>query len=466
MAHTIFSIIEIAQRELLLFSAVFLLIGALDDICVDAIWAVRRIYRRLTFYRNTPPLKAHELPPATDFGVLAVLVPVWREAAVIGAMLQNCTRQWRDSASAYRIYVGCYPNDPQSTAAVIHAARSNINVRLVLVDHDGPTTKADCLNRLWHALLTDEIASGNKAKAIILHDAEDAVHVDELHVFNCLLSKGGAVQLPVIPVRTRRSRWISGHYCDEFAEAHGKNMVVREALGAPLPLAGVACAIERNLVGRLAQLNGGRPFDPHSLTEDYELGIQIGSAGGRTIMARIKGEHGELVGTRACFPDTLQTSVRQKTRWLIGIALAGWDRLGWSGNLAQKWMLLQDRKSIVAAVILLAAYACIVLTAFLAIAQSQGIHQPAPLPAALVSLLWLNAAFLMWRSGVRAVFVSALYGPKEAILSIPRSFVSNIIAIMAARRACVIYIRHCFGSPLIWDKTAHHTIPDTLVRRD
>ena len=455
-----------AQHELLLFSAVFLLIGALDDICVDIIWAVRRIYRWVIFYRTIPPLMAHQLPAADDPGWLAVFIPAWAEAAVIGAMLENCAHRWRDSKNTYRIYVGCYPNDPQTTAAVINAARSDMNIRLVLVDHDGPTTKADCLNKLWRALLADEIVQGDKSKAVILHDAEDAVHGDELCVFDRLLSFGGAVQLPVIPVRTDRSRWISGHYCDEFAEAHGKNMVVREALGAPLPLAGVACAIERNLMGRLAQANGGHPFDANSLTEDYELGIRIGAAGGRTIMARILDSRGELVGTRACFPDTLQTSVRQKTRWLIGIALAGWDRLGWHGNFAQKWMLLQDRKAILAAVVLVAAYACILLTAILAMAQTIGLHRAKPIPPFLLSLLWLNASFLLWRLLVRAGFVAAVYGPKEALLSVPRSLISNIIAIMAARRATVAYLRHCFGAPLTWDKTAHHSIPDALVRRD
>lgn len=466
MLHEVFQFLEIAQHELLLFSAVFLLLGALDELCVDAIWAVRRIYRQHNFYRTSPPLLAHQLPLPRDQKLLAVFVPVWAEAEVIGAMLHNCTRSWSGSRCHYRIYVGCYPNDLQSAKAVMDAARSNDRIRLVLVGHDGPTTKADCLNRLWHALLADEIASGFKAKAIILHDAEDAVHADELHVFNCLVSKGGAVQLPVIPVRTQYSRWISGHYCDEFAEAHGKNLVVREALGAPLPLAGVGCAIERNLMGRLAQINGGKPFDQNSLTEDYELGIRIGAVGGRTIMARILDDHGRLVGTRACFPDTLSTSVRQKTRWSIGIALAGWDRLGWKGNVAQKWMLLQDRKSIFAAILLIAAYLSIILTGLLAIADFQGLHRPSAFPKLLVWLLWLNFGFLLWRLGVRAAFVAAIYGPNEALLSIPRSFVSNIIAIMAARRAAGTYIRHCFGAPLFWDKTAHHYIPDSTTPRD
>lgn len=464
--YNIFLLLENVQRELLLFSAIWLLIGALDDLSVDAIWTGRWLYRRVAFYRDTPPMTASQLPKSGGDGLLAIFIPAWGEAAVIGAMLGNCTRSWAATTCSYRIYVGCYPNDHQSVAAVAAAARHNPRIRVVLVGHDGPTTKADCLNRLWRALLADEVAGGYKAKAIIMHDAEDAVHADELHVFNRLVTKGGAVQLPVIPVRTRGSRWISGHYCDEFAEAHGKNMVVREALGAPLPLAGVACAIERNLMGRLAVMNGGKPFDQSSLTEDYELGIRIGAAGGRTIMARLLDDQGKLVGTRACFPDTLGTSVRQKTRWLTGIALAGWDRLGWEGGLAQKWMLLQDRRSILAAIVLMAAYMCIILTGVLLVAASQGLYQPSPFDSTLAYLLWFNAAFLFWRLLVRAGFVGALYGPKEALLSVPRSLIANIIAIMAARRACVAYVRHCFGAPLSWDKTAHHTVPEALAGRD
>ncbi|MGJ3628815.1 hypothetical protein AB5I41_21435 [Sphingomonas sp. MMS24-JH45] len=32
--------------------------------------------------------------------------------------------------------------------------------------------------------------------------------------------------------------------------------------------------------------------------------------------------------------------MRQKARWMIGIALAGWDRTGWGGDrrVAEMWM--------------------------------------------------------------------------------------------------------------------------------
>ncbi len=466
LADWILHFLEALQRELFLFSAVWILINAINDLCIDIIWIIRHIYHGLTFYRYAPPRFVEQLVEPHDHKRLAVSVPAWGEADVIGDMLQNCTRQWVAYTGRYRIFVGCYANDPLTAAAITAAAKSNADIRLVRLEHDGPTTKADCLNRLWCALLADEVAERYAAKAVVLHDAEDLAHADELRVFDCLVSMQGAVQLPVIPVRTANSRWVSGHYCDEFAEAHGKNMVVREAIGAPLPLAGVACAIERNLMGRLAQLNDGRPFDTNSLTEDYELGIRMGVVGGRAIIVRIRDSKGNLVGTRACFPDTLQTSVRQKTRWLTGIALAGWDRLGWEGNIAQKWMLFQDRKSIFGAIVIIAAYICLLLTSILAAAQALGIYQPPEPRTEVIILLWLNTAFLFWRLSMRAGFVTALYGPREALLSVPRSMLSNTIAIMAMRRACANYLRHCFGAPLTWDKTAHHFMPDKLAHSD
>jgi bacteriophage N4 adsorption protein B len=220
------------------------------------------------------------------------------------------------------------------------------------------------------------------------------------------------------------------------------------------------------LLGRIALQSGGKPFDENSLTEDYELGLRIGAAGGRTIMARLLDRDGRLAGTRACFPDNLPASVRQKTRWLTGIALAGWDRLGWKGNLAQKWMLLHDRRSILAAIVLVAAYLCIGLTTMLLLFEAAGLHQPEALPPLTTALLFANGLFLIWRLAVRAAFVAMLYGPGEAMLSIPRSIVGNIIAIMAARRACANYVRHILGEPLPWDKTAHHVVPNRLMGSD
>lgn len=457
-------IVLTCQEELLLFSAFWFLVGAIDDLLVDFIWIGRTILRRQTRYRDFPPMRAHQLPQPKSPGLLAIFVAAWQEADVIAPMIRQCRASWHGQDTDYRIYVGCYPNDPQSIRAVMQAAKGSDAVRLVLCQRNGPTTKADCLNRLWRALLADELAGGYKAKAIILHDAEDFVHPDELRLYDYLIEKAAAVQLPVVPVSLSTSAWISGHYADEFAEAHGKSLVVREAIGAAVPLAGVGCAIERNQIGRIALMRGGDPFDPESLTEDYELGLAIGSDGGRVIFSTILDKNGAPVATRACFPDRIDTAVRQKARWTVGIALAGWDRLGWEGGVAEFWMRLRDRKAPLAALVLLVAYLCILLSVILLIGKAAGQLQLPNYSPLLRALLVANGVMLIWRLLVRAAFVNRLYGFREAARSIPRTIIGNIIAIMAARRACWQYLLHLKGGALAWDKTTHRHFPEQVAR--
>lgn len=452
-------LIDSIRYELLLFSAIWFLIGALDELLVDLLWLRHKLSRWLRHYRRNPPLRATELAAPQQTGLIAIFVPAWNEAMVITEMLQRCELAWRDQPTRYRLYVGCYSNDPDGIAAALQGAAHNPNCRIILNQSHGPTTKADCLNRLWHALIADELSSGFKAKAVLLHDAEDFVHRDELRIFDLLIEKARVVQLPVIPTEVNGSRWISGHYGDEFAEAHGKTLVVREAIGAALPLAGVGCAIERNHLGRIALGKGGAPFDRDSLTEDYELGLASHCDGQRAIFARIWDDEGRLVGTRACFPATLSASVRQKSRWMIGIALAGWDRLGWRGGVAEYWMRLRDRKAVFAAIVLSVAYVCIGLTAFLLLAERAGLYTPAPIGPLAVALIAINTLFLAWRLVVRAFFVARAQGWQSALFSVPRTLIANIVAIMASRRAVVAYARHLGGKALHWDKTTHAHFP-------
>ena len=453
-----------AREELLLFGGFWFLIGGIDDLVVDLIWGGRTGWRWLTRYRHTPPMRAEELPAPVDNSPLVIFIPVWQEAGVIGRMLGNCTESWQHSGVNYRIYVGCYTNDPASISAVIAAGSQGRTIRLVLHATPGPTTKADCLNNLWRALTRDELAGGYKAKAIILHDAEDYVHPLELRVYNYLIERAAAVQLPVIPIAVPGSAWASGHYCDEFAEAHGKSLVVREAVGASIPLAGVGCAIKRNWLGRIAIGRSGDPFDAGSLTEDYELGLGLGADGGKVIFARMLDKNRMLVGTRACFPDTFEAATRQKARWLTGIALAGWDRLGWRGGFSEVWMRLRDRKAIFASIVLTTAYLCIVLTVLLIGLDLAGFYSVPPMSNTVVAITLITLILLVWRVIVRFAFVWLMHGVGQAFLSIPRNIVGNIIGIVAARRACSIYLRHIFGGALSWDKTTHSHFPGKMSR--
>ncbi|HEU0099750.1 MAG TPA: glycosyl transferase family protein [Allosphingosinicella sp.] len=439
---------DFIMRETALFAATGFLVLGVGDLAVDLLWLGHRA-RRL----GRPAPRVADLPAPARPGRLAVFVPAWDEAAVIGDMLRGAAAAW--PGGDWRIYVGTYGNDRATAAAAAEAASAEPRIRVVTATEPGPTTKADCLNRLWLALLADEAAEGGRAKAVVLHDSEDVVHPAELRLFDVLVERFDLVQLPVVPLIDPSSRWIGAHYADEFLQSHGKEMVVRGALGAGLPSAGVGCAFSREALGRLAADRGGLPFDSDSLTEDYELGLRLAEAGGRRAFVRRLGDDGEIVATRGYFPGTLAAAVRQKARWMTGIALSGWDRLGWSGGLAERWMRFRDRQSLLAAVLLAAGYASLALWLALEAWRAAGGDGAEPLPAALSALLGVNFALLGWRLAVRAAFTGAAYGWSEGLRAVPRAAVANFIALLAAASALSRYRALRRGGRPRWDKTAH-----------
>lgn len=449
------AILAVMTRELLWLAAAGILISNLDDLAMDGCWVW------LLALRPRAPLPA--APPAPFRH--AILVPAWDESAVIAPMLHRLLATQRHAA--FTLFVGVYPNDPTTLAAV--GLIDDPRVVPVMVGHAGPTTKADCLNHLWRGMLAHEAALGCPHQSIVLHDSEDVLHPDELALFDRYLPTLAMVQVPVLPFVDRGSRWISGHYLDEFAQGHIRDLMVRGALRAPVPSAGVGTAIRRDAMDRLAGADG-MPFDAASLTEDYEIGLKLHAMGlsGRMVRHRIDGA---LVAVREYFPATLESAVRQKSRWLTGIGLQGWDRLGWAGSPAHRWMLLRDRKGLFSAALTVMAYvvALLVLAQQLAramLAEAAGVTLPPLLRDAgnrlLVMLLLVNAALLVWRLVWRAGFTASAHGWQQGLMSVPRSVTTNIVNALAALRAVRRYGQSLeTPSAIPWEKTVHR-FPDAM----
>lgn len=451
--------LALLQHELLLFAGAFFLIGALDDLAVDGAWLwLRATGRAATARRSRIALHHRALS-----GPVAVLIPAWREAAVIGQTIRHLLETWPHAS--LRLYVGCYRNDPATLDAAIAAARNDPRLRLVIVDDDGPTTKADCLNRLYAALALDEERGGQRFAALVFHDAEDMVDAGALGLLDEALSAGADfVQLPVEPLVPRGRGWfarqIGSHYCEEFAEAHGKAMVVRDALGVGLPGAGVGCAASRRAVDWLvARQSDALPFASDSLTEDYELGLAIAAEGGRCRFIRVRGEDGRLIATRAFFPHSFDTVVRQKSRWVLGIALQGWDRVGWAGGLREFWMRARDRRGPMTALVMLVGYMLVLITGIMGMMVIAGLAEPPPLTPLLAAVLTANAVAFLWRIAMRFAFTAREYGIAEGLLAVLRLPLANVIAIIAGRRAVMTYIGTLGGSAAAWDKTEHDAHP-------
>ncbi len=460
MGDVLLNLLVLVQFELMLFAAAGLAIGGLDDFIIDILFLMRRGWRRIAIYSRYARTTTATLPPSDHPGTIAIFVPAWQESDVIGPMLRTALRRWGNTD--YRLFVGAYPNDPATIRAAGAVAAGDSRVILGINDRDGPTTKADCLNTLWRILLREEARTGRPFKAVVLHDAEDVVHSDEIALFDRMIDRFALVQLPVLPLPGDGGFWrraIANHYGDEFAESHGKSLTMREALGASVPSAGVGCAFSRDALGDLATQTPDGPFDPGSLTEDYETGLRITDSGGKGIFLRIRDAQGQLVCIREHFPDRLDAAVRQKARWMVGIALSGWDRMGWHGGPMEIWMRFRDRRSALAALILLAAYLALLLWGILRAADLVIAVPWRTLTPALRLLLTINLGLMLWRFAMRALFVGQIYGWRQGLAAIPRTLVGNVIAIMAARRAVSLYIRSLLGKPLVWDKTAHR-FPD------
>jgi len=456
VGETLIAVLATVYHEILLFAVVGLTIGGIDDFLVDVLYLGRRWWRNITIYSRHARMTTATLPASPRSGRIAIFIPAWGEAEVIGPMLRNAFGQWRQGD--YRIFAGVYPNDEPTLSAVASVAKGEERLIVCVNDRPGPTTKADCLNVLWRAMLEEEARTSIRFKAIALHDAEDVVHADEIRLFDLMIDRFQLVQLPVLPLPGQGNWWaraIANHYCDEFAESHGKYLTIREAMGASVPSAGVACAFERGTLDLLVDAAKGGPFDPASLTEDYEAGLRIANMGGRGVFVRMRDRNGDLVATREYFPDNLDAAVRQKARWMVGISLAGWDRMGWQGGPVEWWMRVRDRRAAMAALVLFAAYLAFLLWGALLLAFWLGLAQPRPPSPIIEWLLWLNFAFMMWRVTMRGIFVARSYGWLHGLSAIPRTILANFIAMMAARRAVFRYLDSLFGKPLVWDKTQH-----------
>lgn len=451
--------LKLFEHELLAFAAFWFCVGLIDEFAVDLTWLWLRLTGRVRTLRLPVGYGGEPLS-----GDAAVLIPAYQESGVIGETIAHMLAAWPQRELT--VYVGCYRNDAATLAAASLGGAGDPRLRIIVHGADGPTTKADCLNRLYRALQTDEARAGRRFDSVILHDAEDMVHPAALQAIDTALVLRDFVQLPVRPEIDPGSRWIAGHYADEFAESHAKGMVVRAALGAPLPAAGVGCGFSRAALAELAarRVADGEagPFATECLTEDYELGLVLSQDSRGSAFLRLRDDSGALVATGSFFPGRIDAAIRQKTRWIHGIAFQGWDRMGWSSKPVDLWMALRDRRGPLTALVLAAAYLLLVADAVLVGLHLAGKVSLSPVSPALAAMLSVSFLGFMWRAVSRAIFTAREYGAVEGLRAVLRIPLANVIAIMAGRRALVAYFRTLRGGLVVWDKTAHHRHPAAI----
>jgi adsorption protein B len=428
--------------------AAAILISGLDDLVVDLAWAWTWVKSALRPAASLFPPGPRQLENAPRQKI-AIFVPLWHEHQVIGRMLEHNLAAIR--YPDYHFFAGCYPNDVETQDAVRSVADRFPQVHLALCPHPGPTSKADCLNWIYQHLLLHEENTGQAFDIVMLHDAEDLIHPEELRWINYYAARYDFVQTPVLALATPLRALTHGVYCDEFAENHSRDMTVRPVLGGFVPSCGVGTGYRRDALERLARASSNRLFDPEALTEDYENGLRLFRLGCSQAFVPIskssKGGH-DFVVTLEFFPASWNSALRQRTRWVTGIALQGWQRFGWSGKPGELYWLWRDRKGLIANPLSLIAN--VVFAYGLATALWMRVSPgQARLAAATLSLQIV-------RIGVRMFCSGRMYGLAFALGVPVRAVYANALNTAATVQAIARYTwARIHGKPLKWLKTEH-----------
>ncbi len=460
---------------LLIGLGVVFLISGVDELFVDLVYLLRQAYRRLVIRRKYPPLTEEQMMEVPEKPV-AIMIPCWDESAVIRRMLDNTIRTI--NYSNYQIFVGTYPNDPKTQREVDLAREVYGNVNRIVCPKDGPTNKADCLNWVYAGIRHFEKEHGITFEIFVMNDSEDLVHPLYLRLFNYLIPRKDMVQLPVFPIIPTWWSFTAGHYADEFAENHARDMLVREILSKSVPSAGVGSGYSRRALELLAEDNHNQLFNIDSLTEDYDFGLRMRKFGLRQVFVRQvlhrrvsrKGfftgksraaTQREYIVIREFFPRTFGAAVRQKARWIMGIALQGWATLGWRGGLWMRYMLYRDRKALLTNQVSMLGNCIVPVVGGLWLYQTmfpEAYHYPPVVEAGTWPwyLLQANLFFFFWRMAMRMAYVGRIYGFGQALLSAPRLVWGNTINFVATLRAFKLYFRYLVtGKVIAWDKTEH-----------
>jgi adsorption protein B len=464
----------LAQGVLIAVSVIFLLSG-LDDLFIDVCFFGRRLFRRCFVEPKYPKLSEEQLLARAEQAV-AIMIPAWDESAVIRPMLLNTLRAL--NYSNYHIFVGTYPNDTATQVEVEKVREQSDRVHRVVTRDDGPTNKADCLNWIYQGIRLFEKESSVRFEIFVMQDCEDVIHRLAYKVFNYLIPRKDMVQLPVLSLDRHWHQFTAGHYIDEFAQLHYKDLIVREMLSGCVPAAGVGCAFSRRALERVGQENNNQVFSTDSLTEDYDFGLRLKHAGlaqafVRLDFPRVEARTSWLTGAtrqvkvsdvvciREYFPANYRASVRQKARWVVGITLQGWQHIGWQGDLWTRYMLFRDRKSLITNFVNVLGYLVV-----LAVLSLWTVNWIAPdsyrYPSVLEEGSWVwycilaNAWLFGLRIFMRGYCTYRLYDVRQALLAVPRMVWGNFINFMATARAVKLYSTYLrTGKPIGWDKTAH-----------
>jgi cellulose synthase/poly-beta-1,6-N-acetylglucosamine synthase-like glycosyltransferase len=225
-----------------------------------------------------------------------VLVPVYKEANVIGELMGNLGAL--DYPAEKLEILVLLESDDSETIEAARAARPPATVRLVIVPDAQPKTKPKACNV---GLL---LARGDR---LVIYDAEDRPDPQQLRKAVAAFEQAGP---ETVCVQARLRYWnstanlLTRMFSLEYGYWFGTMLPGLDRLGLPIPLGGTSNHF------RVAELRGLLGWDPHNVTEDADLGLRAAVEGYRV------GVIDSDTDEEAC--AEVRPWIRQRTRWIKG----------------------------------------------------------------------------------------------------------------------------------------------------
>lgn len=431
---------------------VLCLMFTMDDFFIDLVAMIRRL--------GPYKMKSDEFKKLKELNEkrIAIIVANWKEYEVIEPMIRGNLKQI--DYDNYCFFLGVYPNDTLTVEAAQRLSEKFPHkVQVVINTLEGPTSKGQMLNEMVRQIIFAPDLEKNRFDYFLMQDSEDVLHRHHLSLLNYYSQQADFIQTPVFSFNRELSAMVGGVYIDEFAEHHTKDMFVRENMGAAVPSAGVGTFLSRHLMLEMMKHENGNFLKEDTLTEDYHLGLMTKRLGFKSKFICVELQHDtgkkELIATREYFPNKMQASIRQKTRWTLGIAFQGAKNLGWEGSLVDKYFILRDRRGPINALLILQS----VFILAIILGYRYGFHQELPAVfhnTIFTSAITLNALSMIWRILVRMKSVHRTNGLNQVLMVAPRWLLGNYINSMAAFNAYETFKKsEKTGERPKWVKTDH-----------
>lgn len=431
-------------------TVVLMTLFALDDLFIDL----------LAYIKKAKPQKLSDALRATlvqqPEKYIAIMIANWHEADVLERMIAGNLSHVK--YQNYYFFLGVYPNDTETFELAQKLSLKYPQVITVANHLPGPTSKGQMMNECARAILAKEQQLGIHFDIFMLHDSEDVIHPLSLKLINYFMRGADFIQIPVYSFDVPKSQLVAGTYIDEFAEHHTKEMLLRSHLKQAVPSAGTGTALSRHLTLALMEKQNGNILKEDTLTEDYHIGNSAYLLGFRSLFLcyyiELKSGAWDFIATREYFPKTMRFSIRQKTRWCIGICFQGLKNLGWQGSAFHKYFLWRDRRGILNTFVIFNS----LIIVSLYIADKAGLHtfftnDYSDIFAILFAFNLVNFTYRMFR---RMLAVRAVVSVSQALLVPIRWPLANIINMSATFCAWKDYrIAEFRGVAPKWVKTQH-----------